>query len=135
MAGDFIDTNVLVYVASDDVVKADRATRVLAEGGATSVQVLNEATNVARKKMRMSWGDTYDFLSLIRRLLTVHPVTLETHMTGLGLAERHGISIWDAMIAAAALHAGCDRLWTEDLRHGQLLDGRLRIANLFHEPG
>nr|WP_292508130.1 hypothetical protein [Mesorhizobium sp.] len=49
--------------------------------------------------------DTYTFLSTLRGLLTVHPVTVETHETGLALAERYSFSIYDVMIAAAALHA------------------------------
>ena len=51
--------------------------------------------------------------------------------TGLALAERYGLSIYDAMIAASALHADCDTLWSEDLHDGIVLDGRLRIANPF----
>ena len=58
MAGSFIDTNVLVYTAASDPVKADRAEAVIGQGGAISVQVLNELANVARRKMKMSWQDT-----------------------------------------------------------------------------
>jgi predicted nucleic acid-binding protein len=50
----FFDTNVLVYIASGDATKADRAEVAVAAGGAISVQVLNELANVARRKMRMS---------------------------------------------------------------------------------
>ena len=95
------------------------------------MQVLNEIANVARRKIRMSWQDTHALLSALRDLLTVHPVTVETHETGLALAERYNLSIYDAMIAASALQADCDRLWSEDMQHGMALDGRLRIANPF----
>jgi predicted nucleic acid-binding protein len=131
MPGSFIDTNVLVHLASGDAAKADRAEALIAGGGAVSVQVLNELANVARRKMRLSWTDTNAFLSMLRGLLTVHPVTLETHQTGLALAERYGLSIYDALIAAAALHAGCDTLWSEDMQHGMALDEGLRIVNPF----
>ena len=131
MPGSFLDTNILVYVASDDTVKADRAEAVIAGGGTISVQVLNELANVARRKMRMSWTETHAFLSTLRGLLTVRPVTLETHEAGLALAERYGFSIYDAMIAASALHAGRDTLWSEDMQHGMVLDEGLSIANPF----
>jgi len=49
---------------------------------------------LARRKMRMSWTDTRMFLSMLRNLLTVHPVTLKTHETGLALAERYGLSTY-----------------------------------------
>ena len=131
MPANFFDTNVLVYLASGDAVKADRAEAAIAAGGAISVQVLNELANVARRKMQMSWADTHAFLSTLRGLLTVHPLTVETHETGLGLAERYGLSTFDAMIAASALRAGCSTLWSEDMQHGMRLGEGLRIVNPF----
>jgi predicted nucleic acid-binding protein len=47
------------------------------------------------------------------------------------LAERYGLSIYDAMIAASALHGDCDTLWSEDMRDGMALDDRIRIVNPF----
>jgi predicted nucleic acid-binding protein len=132
MPGSFFDSNVLVYLASGDPVKADRAERVVAAGGAISVQVLNELANVARRKMRLSWTDTHAFLSMVRALLQVHAMTLEIHDTGLGLAERYGVSTYDAMIVASALHAGCDTLWSDNMQDGMVIEASLRIANPFN---
>jgi predicted nucleic acid-binding protein len=131
MPASFFDTNVLVYIASSDIAKADRAEAIIAAGGAISVQVLNELANVARRKMQMSWAETHALLTMLRGLLTTYPLTIETHETGLRLAERYGLSIYDAMIAAAAIHAGCDTLWSEDMQHGMALDEGLRIINPF----
>jgi predicted nucleic acid-binding protein len=131
MPASFFDTNVLAYLASSDTAKADRAEAVIAEGGSISVQVLNELANVARRKMQMSWAETHALLNTLRGLLTVHPLTVDIHETGLRLAERYGISIYDAMIAASALQAGCDTLWSEDMQHGMVLDDGLRIVNPF----
>ncbi len=135
MPGDFFDTNILIYLASGDQVKADQVEASLRTGGAISVQVLNELTNVARSKMRLSWPDTHAFLSAIRSLVTVSPVTVETHETGLTLAERYNLSIYDAMIVASALLAGCDVLWSEDMQDGMAIENRLRIINPFRAPG
>ncbi len=131
MAGSFFDTNVLVYLASADPVKADRAEALLAGGGTISVQVLNEMANVARRKMGMDWPDLRAFLALVRGLVDIVPLTSETHDLGLTLAARHQFAIYDAMILAAALLAGCDTLWSEDLQHGQIVNDCLRIANPF----
>ena len=81
--------------------------------------------------MRMSWTETHAFLSLLRGLLPVHSITIDTHETGLVLAERHNLSIYDAMIAASALHADCGTLWSEDMQHGMVIGDRLHIANPF----
>jgi predicted nucleic acid-binding protein len=131
MPGRFFDTNVLPYMASRDVAKADRAEQIVTEGGSISVQVLNELTNVARRKMQMSWPETRAFLSLIRGLLPVQPITVEVHETGLDLAERYRLSTYDAMIAASALHADCDTLWSEDMQDGLTIEERLRVRNPF----
>ena len=131
MPGSFFDTNVLIYLASGDPVKAARAETILSDGGTISVQVLNELANVARRKMRLSWKDTHAFLVLVRGLLAVNPVTTEIHENGLALAERYGFSIYDAMIVASALHAGCGVLWSEDLQHGMTIGKKLRIVNPF----
>jgi predicted nucleic acid-binding protein len=131
MAASFFDTNVLLYLASSDLEKADRAEQVLESGGIISVQVLNELANVARKKMSLSWPEIHAFLSTIRGLLTVNPLTVEIHEAGMRLAEQHKLSVHDAMIAAAALDADCDELWSEDMQHGAIIDGRLRIRNPF----
>ena len=118
MPGSFIDTNVLVYLAAGDPTKAARAEQIIAAGGTISVQVLNELTNVARRKMGLSWAETHAFLSMVRALLAVQPLTVEIHDTGLALAEHYGLSIYDAMIAGSALHAECDTLWSEDMHDG-----------------
>jgi predicted nucleic acid-binding protein len=131
MPGSFFDTNVLVYIASGDPVKADRAEAIIADGGVISVQVLNELANVARRKMRMTWPDVHALLSTLRGLLTVEPVTIETHETGLALAERYNLSTYDAMIAAAALLADCHTLWSEDMQDGMVIGERLRIVDPF----
>jgi predicted nucleic acid-binding protein len=131
MPGSFFDTNILVYLASDDAAKADRAEAIVREGGAISVQVLNEVANVARRTMQLSWEETSGLLSSLRELLTVHPVTVDTHELGLALAERHQLALYDALIAASALLAECDRLWSENMQDGMAIDRRLRIVNPF----
>jgi predicted nucleic acid-binding protein len=131
MPGSFFDTNVILYLASDDLAKADRAEALIREGGTIGVQVLNEITNVARRKMRLDWPDTRMFLDMVRGLLTVRPMTVAIHTAGLNLSERHGFSTWDAMVVAAALDAGSDTLWSEDMHDGLSVAGTLRIRNPF----
>lgn len=134
MQGSFFDTNVVVYLASGDAEKADRAEAAILKGGAISVQVLNELANVARRKMRMTFEETRTLLATVRELLAVHPLTIEVHETGLKLAERYGFSTYDAMIAASALHAGCDILCSEDMQDGLALAEGLTIVNPIREP-
>lgn len=131
MSASFFDTNVLIYLGSGDLAKADRAETIVSNGGTISVQVLNELANVARRKMRLSWHDTRAFLAAIRGLLQVSPITTEIHENSLSLAERYSLSICDAMIVASALHADCGVLWSEDMQDGMMIERRLRVVNPF----
>ena len=73
-------------------------------------------------------------LTMIRGLLPMQPLTIDIHETGFVLAERYGLSIYDAMIDASAPHADCDTLWSENVQDGIVFDGRLRIVNPFRAP-
>ena len=125
----FFDTNVLLYLLSVDPDKAQRAEELVSEGGVISVQVLNEFASVARK-LRMTIPQIQECLDPIREICGVEPVTLETHVRGLDLAERYGFSVYDSMIVAAATLAGCGILYSEDWQDGQRIEGLL-IRNPF----
>jgi predicted nucleic acid-binding protein len=130
-AEQFFDTNVLLYLLSEDTAKADRAENVLSEGGHISVQVLNEFASIATRKLKMSHAEVREVLAPIREVCTVNPLTEATHTLGLQLAERYQLSIYDAMIAASALAAGCKTLLSEDFQNGQVIDRTLRLSNPF----
>jgi predicted nucleic acid-binding protein len=126
----FFDTNVLLYLMSSDSVKADRAEQLVASGGAINVQVLNEFASTATRKLGMQIGEVREILSTIRRVCTVNVLDIETHDLGLDLMERYRFPLYDGMIVAAALRARCQRLYTEDMQHGQKIEG-LVICNPF----
>ena len=129
-AKNFFDTNILLYLLSSDAAKADAAEELLAAGGFISVQVLNEFASVASRKLGMSWSEIKDALGSIRAVCEVLPVSVTIHDRALGIAERYGISIYDATIVASALVAGCETLHSEDLQDGQAIEN-LTIRNPF----
>jgi predicted nucleic acid-binding protein len=131
-ANAFFDTNVLVYVVGQKDARTETAEALLAAGGAISVQVLNELASVSRKKLGMSWEEVSDALTAIRTFCpSPVPLTTDTHEAGLRIAAKYGYSIYDGLIAAAALEAECDTLYSEDLQDGQLIEGSLTIRNPF----
>ena len=128
----FLDTNVLIYAVADDDPRSAQAEELLAPGGMVSVQVLNEFVSVARRKLRMSWKEVKDALDAIRVLCpSVIPITTDTHEAALRIAEKYGYEIYDALILAAASDAGCETICSEDLQHGQVIDGGLTVRNPF----
>jgi predicted nucleic acid-binding protein len=126
----FLDTNVLLYLLAADADKAGRAEALVAAGGVISVQVLNEFASVASRKLGVSIPEIRECLEPIARICSIEPLTRETHARGLEVAARYGLSVFDSMIVAAALLAGCDTLYSEDLQHRQRVDG-LQIRNPF----
>jgi len=126
----FFDTNVLLYLLSDDTAKADRAEALLANCGVISVQVLNEFAAVAVGKKAVDFTELKDILSAIRIACAVKPLDIETHELGLDIAERYRFSIYDSLIIAAALRARCSVLYSEDLHHGQTIE-QMTIRNPF----
>ena len=127
----FLDTNILLYLLSADSIKAEKAEDVVAGGGIISVQVLNEFASVALRKLQMPFEDIQEILSQIRTICVVEPITVDTHDRGMRLAAQYSLSIYDAMIVAAALLAGCTTLYSEDMHDGQVIDQQLTIKNPF----
>jgi len=129
----FFDTNVLLYLLSDEGAKADRAEALIAGGGTISVQVLNEFAAVATRKLAMRLPEIREVLSAVRAVCTVEPLSIATHERALDLAESFHLSFYDALIVAAAALANCSTLFSADMQDGQLIDG-VTIRNPFAAP-
>ena len=127
----FLDTNILVYAHREGDYRTAIARQVLFQGGVVGVQVLNEFASVARAKLGFPWSQVQEAINNILILCPApRPLSIDTHLRALGLSNRYGFSIWDGLIVAAAIEAKCSTLLTEDLQHGQVVDG-LRIENPF----
>jgi predicted nucleic acid-binding protein len=128
----FFDTNVLIYAVALDDPRNARAEELLDLGGTISVQILNEFVSVARRKILMPWREVMDALAAFRVLCpSPLPITIQLHEAALKIAQQHGFEIYDALVVAAALEAGCAILYSEDFQDGQMIDGRLTIRNPF----
>lgn len=127
----FFDTNVLIYAFERGDRRSDRAQGLLAEGGVTGVQALNEFATVARRKLSMSWVEVSEALVSIR-ILCPSPVavSVKVHEAALAIAERHRYSLFDSLVIAAPQEAGCDTLYSEGMQDGQVIDG-LTLRNPF----
>ena len=128
----FFDTNVLLYAVAENDPRSAQAEELLAAGGVLSVQILNEFVSVARRKILMSWSDVTEALDAFRVLCpSPLPITIEIHEAALKIADKHVYNIYDALVIAAALEAGCATLYSEDLHSGQMISGQLTIRNPF----
>ncbi len=80
----------------------------------------------------MPWLEVREALGAILDLCpSPVPITLETHQAALRIAEKFAYGIYDSLVVAAALQAGCTTLYSEDFRGGQIIEGKLTIRNPF----
>ena len=132
----FVDTNALIYpldprnAAKQQAAQSGLARCWQERSGRVSTQVLNEFyVNLVGIK-----GDELRVRARaeIRHLMAWHPCAIDAIMleTAWGIADDTSISHWDALIVAAALHQGCETLLSEDLQHGQTIEG-VRVVNPF----
>ncbi len=128
----FFDTNVLIYAVAKNDPRSAQAEELLASGGVLSVQILNEFASVARRKISMSWSEVTEALDAFRVLCPLAlPITIQMHEVALQIAQSHNYTVYDSLVVAAALEAGCATLYSEDLHDGQTIDGQLTIRNPF----
>ena len=137
MARSFFDTNVLVYLFDEDEPeKKARAQEVYGrEAGAgrmvLSTQVLQEFyVNVTRKLSPPLPSEVAK--ERVRDFSRLTLVRIEAGMilSAIVSSREYTLSFWDALILESALRGGADRLLTEDLQHGQVIEG-LRVENPF----
>lgn len=131
----FIDSNVLIYAeASDEPKKQAVALALLrrlklAGTGVISTQALQEFANVALRKMGLGANHVRKQLSAHEQFEVVQ-VTPEIIRGALDIHQTRSVSFYDALIVQAAITAGCDTLYSEDLNTGEVIDG-VKINNPF----
>lgn len=130
MSVDFIDSNVFVYLFDETAPGKRQTARALIESGLESgnarisYQVVQEALNVITRKLLVpaSTDQARRFLdTVLTPFWRVMPSTNLYHRA-LDLQSRYGYSFYDSLIIAAALEAGCSRLYSEDLQDGQRIE-------------
>ncbi len=126
-----VDTNIAVYAISTDE-RADRASELLRESAFLSVQVLNEYANVALRKRRDPWDVVAADLTALRDIVPrILAIDEQASREALRIGERYRLSFYDALMLAVALAGDARTFYSEDLQHGLLIDGRLRIVDPF----
>ena len=127
----FFDTNTLLYLLSADNKKADWVSKNIQQSNVISVQVLNEFTSASLRKIRITNAELDEFIDLFSNTFSIRPLDMDTFEAGLSVSRRYGYQHYDSMIIAAALQAGCERLYSEDMQHRQIIEKKVQILNPF----
>ena len=127
MSGDFLDSNIILYSFDvEDAKKRTIAREVIAiassTGGCISFQVVQEVLNNLTGPRKSTGQDPRGVLEeVLMPLWRVMP-SESLYVRALGIEARYRYAFYDSLIIAAALEAGCDRLFSEDLQHGQRIE-------------
>ena len=129
----FIDTNVLIYLYSEDELQKRESSKNVFEkyNCITSTQTLNELSNVLIKKFKVNPTDVLKAIDEVCLNCDVVEVSVGTVKKALQLLERYGYSYYDSLIVSAALENECKFLITEDMHDGQSIENSLTIKNVF----
>jgi len=137
-AKSFIDLNILIYALDQaDPAKQQKARVLLKtlqekESGVISTQVLQEFYVVSTAKLKLNVALVKKIIVTLKYFKTI-TVDLKMIDEAIDCSALNKISFWDALVVTTAKASGCHSIWSEDLGHGQLIDG-VRIINPFIEP-
>lgn len=135
---DFFDANIFIYLFDEtDAEKRRISENILADAlicdtGVISFQVIQETLNVITTKLKVpaSTEDALRFLEIVLTPMWRIMPSMDLYTSAIAIQSRYRHSFYDALIIAAALEAGCTRLLSEDMQHGQRIEG-LVIENPF----
>ena len=136
----FIDTNLFIYqLEAADERKSATADRIIRKGIETrnaciSFQIVQECLNIllCKAEIPLSAEESKQYLDNVLAPLFRVPASLSLYRRALDLQRRYRFGFYDSLVIAAALDAGCARLYSEDLQNGQRIEG-LTIENPFVE--
>jgi predicted nucleic acid-binding protein len=127
-----LDTNVLIYSHNQgDLFKQDIARNLIVRTPVISTQVLSEYINVLK---RITSLPKKDLLNLCMKTIAhgdIYPVDMATLKIAEQIIRQYDLQIFDSIIVATAIEAGCDILYSEDMHHNLVINGHLKIVNPF----
>ena len=126
----FIDSNILLYTVDDaELPKQNAANSIvqnLAEaGGVISTQVLQEFYNVAVNKLKLPKDYVKELIERLADCFTVHKNSVADILRAIDISIRTKFSFWDSLIISASISENCNKLYSEDLNNGQIVENVL----------
>jgi predicted nucleic acid-binding protein len=126
-----LDTNILIYLEGNDIPKRNMAETLLSYNPVISPQVISEFINVTRRLRNISKSRLLIEASGLFRYCPIPPIKHSTLDLAVNLIHRYDFQIFDSIIVASALEAGCEILYSEDMQHNMRIEGQLKIINPF----
>ncbi|MCL1934304.1 MAG: PIN domain-containing protein [Candidatus Azobacteroides sp.] len=130
----FIDSNIIIYAYSvTEKNKQNISETIISQSySVISIQVLQEIANILHRKFGKNFVDVKNTLLECASVVNeIHVNTQQTVIYACDITQKYGYSFYDSLIIAAAIESGCSLLYSEDMQHNQLIEGKLKIVNPF----
>ena len=129
----FIDTNILIYAfTTDELEKQQIAVKALDNCiPVISTQVIKEFANILLKKTNLNKQDIEDVINDIINVSDIRNEKIELIFDAFDIHMKYQYSFYDSLIIAAGIDADCQILLSEDMKNGQIIEGKLQIVNPF----
>jgi predicted nucleic acid-binding protein len=128
----FLDSNIVIYaLTSDDNKKQIALDLMYLEQAMISTQVLNECSNILRKKFSLSYTKIAEITDNYLDMVHVVEISVQTIQKAWKIGDKYRFSYYDSLIIASALENNCAVLYSEDMQNYQLIDNTMRIINPF----
>ncbi len=130
----FIDSNILIYALSQENSlshKKQIAVDLLCQYPILSTQIINECSNVLRRKFNWDYQEIQETLEFTLKITTLSDVTLSSIQQAWLIGKKYHYSYFDSIILASALEMQCEILYSEDMQQEQLIENTLKIINPF----
>ncbi|MCD6012352.1 MAG: PilT protein domain protein [Flavipsychrobacter sp.] len=129
----FIDSNIILYLYTDDDKRKEFVASLFNSGYIISTQVVSENINVCLKKLKLSKEEAYAHGGNLLAAFDIMQIYTSTIKSAFDISMKYRLSYWDSLIVATSLESECNELYTEDLHDGLLIEGKLRVKNPFKQ--
>jgi predicted nucleic acid-binding protein len=130
-----VDTNVFIYLRGNDCIeKTEKAIDLIKLSPVVSSQVISEYLNVSKRLFKLSKQEILKICLNDLECCIIQPVSYETLQCARKLLDRYDFQLFDSIVVASALEAGCSILYSEDMHHGLIVENQLKIVNPFIVP-
>ena len=127
-----LDTNILIYSHDTaDLRKQDIARDLILKSPVVSAQVVSEYINVLRRIMQIPKDKLLALCAKTLENTKIYPINIAVIKMAEQLVTRYDLQLFDSIIVASSIEAGCEVLYSEDMQHNLLIEQKLRIINPF----
>ena len=129
----FLDSNIFIYIYSNtEPIKSNICQNAIKENDCcTSTQALNELSNVCIKKWNIDRSIIENAINEICSVCKINLINEDTVKKALYINEKYKYSYYDCLMLASALENDCQKIFTEDMHDGQVIENKLTIVNIF----